>query len=280
MRPAPSGCWCWAVDRWRNASFHCWCVISASSRVASTSSTSSTTVHASPTSSAWGSLRTRSGHAREPRFVPAAARRQRRSAARPRVEHRQSQRFCEWCRDHNVRYLNTSVEVWDPYLDLQTTHPVDRTLYVRHMQLRRMMARGAANDGATAVVEHGANPGLVSHFVKQALGEISTRHPRPTAAPAPRGGARNRAGRRRLQRACSPDRHQGDPHQRARHADHRRSQGVRRVRQHVVRRRFLRRRRRAGRDGLGHARAALARRTPTPTSAKGRAIRSAWPSRA
>src|SRR4051794_22101519 len=37
----------------------------------------------------------------------------------------------DWCRTHDVRYLNTSVEVWDPYLDLQTTHPIDRTLYVR-----------------------------------------------------------------------------------------------------------------------------------------------------
>src|SRR4051794_22923645 len=25
----------------------------------------------------------------------------------------------QWCRDHGVRYLNTSVEVWDPYVDLQ-----------------------------------------------------------------------------------------------------------------------------------------------------------------
>jgi homospermidine synthase len=24
----------------------------------------------------------------------------------------------QWCRDHGVRYLNTSVEVWDPYDDL------------------------------------------------------------------------------------------------------------------------------------------------------------------
>ncbi len=81
----------------------------------------------------------------------------------------------DWCRDHNVRYLNTSVEVWDPYFDLQTTHPVERTLYARHMQLRRMKARWGSNDGATAVVEHGANPGLVSHFVKQALGEIASK---------------------------------------------------------------------------------------------------------
>ncbi len=81
----------------------------------------------------------------------------------------------QWCRDHNVRYLNTSVEVWDPYDDLQKTHPIDRTLYARHMQLRRIIAGWTDNRGATAVVEHGANPGLVSHFVKQSLGEICTR---------------------------------------------------------------------------------------------------------
>ena len=81
----------------------------------------------------------------------------------------------QWCRDHDVRYLNTSVELWDPYHDMHTTHPVDRTLYVRHMQLRRMMANWGDNNGATAVIEHGANPGLVSHFAKQALTEICTR---------------------------------------------------------------------------------------------------------
>lgn len=79
----------------------------------------------------------------------------------------------EWCRDHDVRYLNTSVEVWDPYVDLANTHPLDRTLYVRHMSLRRMKARWGDNGGPTAVLEHGANPGLVSHFTKQALIEIA-----------------------------------------------------------------------------------------------------------
>jgi homospermidine synthase len=48
----------------------------------------------------------------------------------------------QWCRDRGVRYLNTSVELWDPYHDLETTHPLDRTLYVRHMNIRRMRARG------------------------------------------------------------------------------------------------------------------------------------------
>ncbi len=81
----------------------------------------------------------------------------------------------QWCRDRGVRYLNTSVEVWDPYDELTSTPPLDRTLYVRHMNLRRMKATWPDNKGATAVLEHGANPGLVSHFAKQALVEIATR---------------------------------------------------------------------------------------------------------
>ena len=80
----------------------------------------------------------------------------------------------QWCRDHGVRYLNTSVELWDPYDEMAATPPLERTLYVRHMDLRRMMAGWADNKGATAIVEHGANPGLVSHFAKQALTEIAT----------------------------------------------------------------------------------------------------------
>ncbi len=80
----------------------------------------------------------------------------------------------DWCRTHGVRYVNTSTELWDPYEDAATTHPRDRTLYVRHMALRRMIARWGDNNGPSAVVEHGANPGLVSHFTKQALEEIAT----------------------------------------------------------------------------------------------------------
>ena len=81
----------------------------------------------------------------------------------------------EWCRDHGVRYLNSSVEMWDPYQDAAVTHPLERTLYVRHMAMRRMIARWGDNTGPSAVVEHGANPGLVSHWTKQSLAEIGTR---------------------------------------------------------------------------------------------------------
>ena len=95
----------------------------------------------------------------------------------------------EWCRDHDVRYLNTSVEVWDPYDDPAARTPQERTLYVRHMALRRQVARWGANDGPSAVVEHGANPGLVSHFTKQALVEIAAR----VMADGPGADARRRS---------------------------------------------------------------------------------------
>ncbi|MBI2167290.1 MAG: homospermidine synthase [Candidatus Omnitrophica bacterium] len=78
----------------------------------------------------------------------------------------------EWCRAHQVLYINTSVEEWDPYGDAQRNDPTKYTLYTRHMELRKMMQNWGDNQGTTAVADHGANPGLVSHFTKQALLEI------------------------------------------------------------------------------------------------------------
>lgn len=79
----------------------------------------------------------------------------------------------EWCRENEVLYVNTSVEEWDPYKDHERNDPTQYTLYKRHMDLRRMMARWSDNEGATAICDHGANPGLVSHFTKYALLEIA-----------------------------------------------------------------------------------------------------------
>jgi homospermidine synthase len=77
----------------------------------------------------------------------------------------------QWCHDHGVLYVNTSVEVWDPYAGGRK-HPTERTLYWRHMNVRAMSAKWKEK-GATAVVEHGANPGLISHFTKQGLIDIA-----------------------------------------------------------------------------------------------------------
>jgi homospermidine synthase len=77
----------------------------------------------------------------------------------------------QWCHDKGVLYINTSVELWDPYAGGKK-HPTERTLYWRHMKLRRMTAKWKEK-GATAVIEHGANPGLISHFTKQGLLDIA-----------------------------------------------------------------------------------------------------------
>src|SRR6516162_2140222 len=80
----------------------------------------------------------------------------------------------EWCHEHGVLYINTSVELWDPYAQVGDAHPTMCTLYWRHMNLRRLTSRWT-EPGPTAVLEHGANPGLISHFTKQGLLDIAHR---------------------------------------------------------------------------------------------------------
>ncbi len=92
----------------------------------------------------------------------------------------------QWCHDHDVMYINTSVEVWDPYQNLLDQPPTERTLYVRHMALRALAARWP-QPGATVVVEHGANPGLVSHWTKVALRDIAAAMLRDGISPEKHG---------------------------------------------------------------------------------------------
>ncbi|MFH1617601.1 MAG: saccharopine dehydrogenase C-terminal domain-containing protein [Candidatus Margulisiibacteriota bacterium] len=79
----------------------------------------------------------------------------------------------DYCRENGILYINTSVEEWDPYKDADRNDPTKYTLYIRHMELRRMLKRWGDNNGTTAIVDHGANPGLVSHFTKHALLDIA-----------------------------------------------------------------------------------------------------------
>lgn len=79
-----------------------------------------------------------------------------------------------WCHSHGVLYVNTSVELWDPYSHAHGAHPTELTLYWRHMRLREL-TRSWSDPGPTAVLEHGANPGLISHFTKQGLLDIAER---------------------------------------------------------------------------------------------------------
>lgn len=78
----------------------------------------------------------------------------------------------KWCYDHGVLYTNASLERWEPYMDATTVDPREFTLYTRHAALTDMIKDWPENS-PTAIIDHGANPGLVSHLVKRGLRDIA-----------------------------------------------------------------------------------------------------------
>jgi len=77
-----------------------------------------------------------------------------------------------WCHDNNVLYANTSVEEWDPYRDIDKKDPYKKSLHFRQILLRKMFSK-FSRPATTFVVDHGANPGLISHFTKKGLVDIA-----------------------------------------------------------------------------------------------------------
>ncbi|GIK98887.1 MAG: homospermidine synthase [Alphaproteobacteria bacterium] len=77
-----------------------------------------------------------------------------------------------WCQAHGCTYLDTCIEPWAHYYDNPDIPMEERTnYYLRH--LARENGRKWGEGSPTAIVTHGANPGLISHFVKAALLEIA-----------------------------------------------------------------------------------------------------------
>ncbi len=78
----------------------------------------------------------------------------------------------DWCQSHGLMYIDTALEPWEETL----AHPGPvpwRTEYALHHRAREQAAARWRARGPTAVFTHGANPGLVSHFVKAALTDIA-----------------------------------------------------------------------------------------------------------
>jgi homospermidine synthase len=76
------------------------------------------------------------------------------------------------CRERGALYLDTCVEPWaGGYTDPSLSASERSNYALRESALA--LIRPGAND-PTAVMTHGANPGLVSHFVKQALLNVAT----------------------------------------------------------------------------------------------------------
>jgi homospermidine synthase len=91
----------------------------------------------------------------------------------------------EWCQRAGVLYLDACIEPWEGgYYDtaLSASQRSNYGLREAALALRR------PGGGPTAVLTHGVNPGLVSHFVKQALLDVAE----ATGAGAPE--PRDRAG--------------------------------------------------------------------------------------
>jgi homospermidine synthase len=68
-------------------------------------------------------------------------------------------------------YLDTCIEPWPGGYTDTSVSPARRTNYA--LRETALALRTAGNKGPTAVLTHGANPGMVSHFVKQALLNIA-----------------------------------------------------------------------------------------------------------
>jgi len=77
----------------------------------------------------------------------------------------------EWCLEHGVMYTDTCVEPWAGGYGLQSGDQPLTNAQLRDNILTLRETFGA--DAPTALIAHGANPGLVSHFMKRGLHEMA-----------------------------------------------------------------------------------------------------------
>ena len=88
------------------------------------------------------------------------------------------------CAERGALYLDTCIEPWPGGYTDPSLSPSQRSNHA--MRESALALRRELKNSPTAVLTHGANPGLVSHFVKQALlniaadiGEPVSPEPRP-----------------------------------------------------------------------------------------------------
>ncbi len=72
-----------------------------------------------------------------------------------------------WAHENEVLYVNASLESWDPAEETHRKGTLEKSLYARYVKL--LPLQESWRRSTTAVVDQGANPGLVSALVKQGL---------------------------------------------------------------------------------------------------------------
>jgi len=78
----------------------------------------------------------------------------------------------EWCSKRGINYVDTVVEPWKGRYTDPTLSSSDRSNYTLREEAIALKNR-LGPDAPTAVITHGANPGMVSHFVKQGMLNLS-----------------------------------------------------------------------------------------------------------
>src|SRR5579863_9558538 len=89
-------------------------------------------------------------------------------------------------REKGALYLDTCIEPWPGGYTDPNLPPSARSNYA--LRESALALRAGRPDGPTAVITHGANPGLVSHFVKQALFDMARAVDPAAEPPADRAG--------------------------------------------------------------------------------------------
>ena len=90
-----------------------------------------------------------------------------------------SKALVEYCRDNNILYIDTCIEPWEGFYTDTSLPPERRSNYALRQEmldLRETWKQTAISNTPTAILAHGANPGLVNHFVKRALRDIAAKY--------------------------------------------------------------------------------------------------------
>ena len=79
----------------------------------------------------------------------------------------------EYCQKNGILYLDTVIEPWEGSYTDPSRSISQRSNYALREEVLKLRSLPLTGPRPTAVLAHGANPGLVSHFTKQALLNIA-----------------------------------------------------------------------------------------------------------